>query len=445
MTHIKKGLDLPISGAPAQKVEAAASVKKVALVGADYVGMKPSMKVSVGDAVKVGTPLFECKKNPGLVFTSPTAGKVVEINRGEKRVFQSIVIEVSGNDHVDFENYKGKAVSELKGEEVKALLNEAGLFTALRRRPFSTVARLDEVPSAVFVTAMDTNPLAADPEVVLANYAEDFQAGLEVVSKLTAGKTFLCKKAGAKIPTTSNVVVKEFSGKHPAGNVGTHIHFVEPVSMKKFVWHVGYQDVVAIGKLFKTGKLWTERVVAISGPHAKNPRLVKTVLGACLCELTKEEVLGGEARVISGSVLNGRKSENPFCYLGRYHNQVSILEEDREREFLGWHSPGFDKFSIKRTYLSWFTPSKKFDLTTKLHGSERAMVPVGMFEAVMPLDVLPTQLLRAVVTKDTDTAVELGALELDEEDLALCTFASPGKVDFGAALRENLTIIEKEG
>ncbi|MDD0853545.1 Na(+)-translocating NADH-quinone reductase subunit A [Halobacteriovorax sp. GB3] len=444
MTHIKKGLDLPLSGAPTQKIEEATPVKRVAVVGPDYVGMKPSMKVQVGDAVKVGQALFECKKNPGLVFTAPAAGKVVEVNRGERRVFESLVIEVEGDEQVEFSNFKGKG-SNVSFEEAKDLLIESGLWTSLRRRPFSTVARVNERPHSVFVTAMDTNPHAVNPEVVLSEYSDDFKVGLEVISKLTEGKTYLCKATGAKVPTAGNVEVKEFSGKHPAGNVGTHVHFVDPVNENKFVWHVGYQDVISIGKLFTTGKLWLEKVIAVSGPQAKNPRLLRTRQGACLETLLKDEVLGGETRVVSGSVLNGRKAVKTFSYLGRYHNQVSLLEEDREREFFGWHSPGFDKFSVKRTFLSFFTPSKKFNLTTKLHGSERAMVPVGMFESVMPMDILPTQLLRALVTNDTDYAVTLGCLELDEEDLALCTFASPGKVDFGPALRNNLTIIEKEG
>lgn len=446
MIRIKKGLDIPLTGIPKQTIEAGPQVKRVALTGPDYVGMKPSMKVQIGDTVKAGQVLFECKKNEGLAFTSPANGKVVELNRGAKRAFQTIVIEVTGTEQVQFESYKQKSVSDLSFDEVKRLLLESGLWTSLRMRPFSKVAMLEDKPHSVFINAMDTNPHAPNPDQVIGQHADDFKAGVEVLSKLTEGKTFVCKAAGSKVQASAAASVHEFSGPHPAGLVGTHIHNLDPVCEGKVVWHAGYQDVIAIGKLFTTGKLWTERVIAIAGPKAKNPRLVTTQMGANILDVVANETLEGELRIVSGSVLNGRKAEDSFLYLGRYHNQVSILAEGREREFLGWQAPGFNKFSIKRTFVSKFlTPSKKFDMTTGTHGSPRAMVPVGMYERVIPLDVLPTQLLRAIVTKDTDLAQQLGCLELDEEDLALCTFASVGKVDFGPVLRENLTIIEKEG
>ncbi|EQC52276.1 Na(+)-translocating NADH-quinone reductase subunit A [Bacteriovorax sp. DB6_IX] len=447
MTHIKKGLDLPINGKPAQKIEAGPQVTKVALTGPDYVGMKPTMLVKVGDTVKIGQPLFSCKKVEGVVYTAPANGKVIEINRGERRVFQSIVIEVTGNEQVEFSNYSGKSVKDLSKEDVQNLLVESGLWAALRTRPFSKAPALGSEPKSIFITAMDTNPLAADPQVVIGESVEDFKDGAEIISKLTDGRTYLCKAAGSNVPapSTTKVETKEFAGVHPAGLPGTHIHFVDPVHANKTVWHIGYQDVIAIGKLFKTGKLSLERVVSIAGPKAVNPTLVRTVRGAALGEVTSGKVGSGEVRVVSGSVLSGRKMEGPFAFLGAFHNQISLLEEDRERELLGWHAPGLRKFSLKRTFLHWLIPGQTFDLTTKLHGSFRAMVPIGSYEKVMPLDILPTQLLRALVTSDTDYAQELGCLELDEEDLALCTFASPGKVDFGPALRNVLTTIEKEG
>lgn len=447
MIHIKKGLDLPINGKPTQKIEAGPQVTKVALTGPDYVGMKPTMLVQVGDTVKIGQPLFSCKKVEGVVYTSPANGKVIEINRGERRVFQSIVIEVTGNEQVELTNYTGKSVKDLSKEDVQNLLVESGLWTSLRTRPFSKAPAVGSEPKSIFITAMDSNPLTADPKVVIAENSEAFVAGAEVVSKLTDGRTYLCKAAGVDIatPATTKVEVKEFAGVHPAGNVGTHIHFIDPVHTNKTVWHIGYQDVIAIGKLFTTGKISLERVIAIGGPKAVNPTLVRTVLGAHLGEVTSGKVGSGEVRVVSGSVLSGRKMEGAYAYLGRFHNQISLLEEGREREFFGWHAPGFKKFSIKKTFLHWLIPGQTFDLKTATHGSSRAMVPVGSFEKVMPMDILPTQLLRALVTSDTEYAQELGCLEMDEEDLALCTFASPGKEDFGPALRNVLTTIEKEG
>ncbi|OUR99866.1 NADH:ubiquinone reductase (Na(+)-transporting) subunit A [Halobacteriovorax marinus] len=446
MIRIKKGLDVPLTGSPKQTIEAGPQVKRVALTGSDYVGMKPSMKVQIGETVKIGQVLFECKKNEGLAYTSPVNGKVVEINRGAKRVFQTLVVEVTGHEQIELTHYKKRSVSDLSSSDVRSLLLESGQWTALRMRPFSKVALLTDTPKAVFINAMDTNPLAANPDQVIGQYAEDFKAGVEVLSKLTEGKTYVCKAAGSKISTPTNVVVEEFAGPHPAGLVGTHIHFLDAVHADKTVWHAGYQDVIAIGKLFTTGKIWSERVISVAGPKAKNPRLLTTTLGANVLDIVANEQESGELRIVSGSVLNGRKVEDAYIFLGRYHNQISILEEGREREFLGWQMPGLNKFSIKRTFVSkFFTPSKKFNMNTTTHGSARAMVPVGMYERVIPMDVLPTQLLRSLLTKDTDLAQQLGCLEFDEEDLALCTFASVGKKDFGPILRESLTIIEKEG
>jgi Na+-transporting NADH:ubiquinone oxidoreductase subunit A len=450
MIHIKKGLDLPMTGAPKQIIDSAKVSRKVAVTGFDYHGMKPTMLVKEGEQVKMGQPLFECKKTQGVVYTAPAAGKVVSINRGAKRVFQTLVIETSTSpdDQVTFTHYKGGNPANLDYESVAKLLQESGLWTALRTRPFSRVPACDgSKPHSIFINTMDTAPLALDSQVVLKEAASDFQAGAQALSQLTDGRVFICKKAGAFVPevTGQKISVQEFSGVHPAGNVGTHIHFLDPVGPKKTVWHIGYQDVIAVGRLFLTGKLNQERVLSLSGPRAVNPRLIRTRVGSCLNEILEGELKGQSVRVVSGSVLNGRKLDDTFCFLGRYHTQVTLLEENTTRELLGWHMPGFDKYSIKRTFFSSFLPKKMYDLTTTTHGSPRAMVPTGMFEQVMPLDILPTQLLRALLTRDTDLAQKLGCLELDEEDLALCTFASTGKDDFGPYLRDSLSTIEKEG
>ncbi|MCF8059530.1 MAG: Na(+)-translocating NADH-quinone reductase subunit A [Bacteriovoracaceae bacterium] len=445
MIKIKKGLDLPISGVPAQKVFNAVAVTKVAVTGPDYAGMKPTMSVKEGDKVKVGDPLFECKKTPGVIYTSPANGTVAAINRGERRVLQTVVVSVEGEEQKSLTHYLKKDASEYAASEIESLMVEAGLWPALRTRPFSKVPQIGSRPSSIFVNIMDTNPLAADTEVLLEEYEEDFKSGVEALSKL-APKLFVTKKSGSKSPSfkAENIETVEFGGPHPAGLVGTHIHHLDPVGINKVVWHIGLQDVVALGRLVSTGKIFLERIISLSGPKAKNPRLLRTRLGACLCELLEGEGQAGPVRMVSGSVLNGRKKDDTFCYLGRYHNQVSILEENTDREFLGWQGPGYDKYSVKNTYAGKFK-RKVFDFHTNTYGSKRAIVPVGIFEALMPLDILPTQLLKAIKTKDTDLAVALGILELDEEDLALCTFASPGKDDFGPELRETLTLIEKEG
>ena len=446
MIKIKKGLDLPITGAPEQAVSAATPVvRSVAVCGPDYVGCKPTMAVKVGDRVKLGQVIFSDKKTEGVHYTAPGAGIVKEINRGERRRLLSVVIELDAEEEaVEFAKVDAAQLDALEREQVVAQLSESGLWAALRTRPFSRVPATDSTPSSIFVTAIDTNPLAGDPALFVAAYSEDFKNGLRLLTKLTDKAVYLCKAPNADIPSVEGVTVEEFEGKHPAGNVGTHIHYLDPVSQAKTVWTIGYQDVVAFGKLFTEGRIFTERFVAVAGPQVDKPAILKTRLGASLDDLTSGFLKGDNNRVISGSVWNGRKAAGALAYLGRYSTQVSVLEEGDKREFMGWLTPGANKFSILNIFTSSMSSSKTFNFTTTTNGSERAMVPVGQFEEVMPLDILPTQLLRALVTGDIVTAMQLGCLELDEEDLALCTFACPGKYEYGPILRDNLTRIEKE-
>jgi Na+-transporting NADH:ubiquinone oxidoreductase subunit A len=445
MITIKKGLDVPVKGAPQQVIHDGPSIKTVATLGEEFVGMRPTMFVKVDDRVKKGQVIFEDKKNPGVKFTAQAAGVVKEINRGEKRVLQSVVIQVDGDDQEKFTSYSANKLSTLAREDVVRNLVDSGLWTALRTRPFSKVPAIDSTAIAIFVSAMDTNPLAANPELIINEQADEFKNGLTILSRLTEGEVFVSKAPGANIPVDSNTTVTEFSGKHPAGLVGTHIHFLKPVSADKVVWHVGYQDVIAFAKLFTTGEIDNTRVISLAGPAAKNPRLIRTVLGACTVELTAGEVIDGELRTVSGSLLMGATAAAMHGYLGRYHTQLSLILEGREKEFMGYMYPGSNKFSVTRAFMSHLFPSKLFNMTTTTNGSSRAMVPIGNFERIMPLDILPTLFLRDICSGDTDGAQQLGALELDEEDLALCTFVCPGKTDYGVILRDCLTTIEKEG
>ncbi|MFG3451368.1 Na(+)-translocating NADH-quinone reductase subunit A [Stutzerimonas stutzeri] len=445
MINIKRGLDLPIAGAPAQRIEAGRPVRSVAILGFDYPGMKPTMEVQVGDRVKLGQVLFSDKKTPGVMFTAPGAGVVSAVHRGEKRVLQSVVIDLDGTDEVTFNQFGNAELEGLSDAQVRENLQQSGLWTALRTRPYSKVPAIDAVPNSIFVTAIDTHPLAADPAIVIAERAADFEAGLKVLGNLA--KLYLCKAEGVSLPgeQLAKVSTESFTGPHPAGLAGTHIHFLDPVSASKSVWTVGYQDVIAIGALFTTGKLSVERVVSLAGPVVEKPRLVRTRLGASLDELTAGELQPGGNRVVSGSVLGGRTAHGAFAYLGRYHQQVSCLREGKEREMLHYLRAGSDKHSILNIYISKLMGGKKFAFSTSTNGSPRAMVPVGNYEEVMPLDVLPTQLLRSLIVGDTEVAQKLGCLELDEEDLALCTYVCAGKYEYGPILRDNLTRIEKEG
>lgn len=466
---IRKGLDLPIAGEPSQQLEPTPpKVTRIAILADDFPGMKPRMLVREGDTVRRGQPLFEDRKTPGVLHTAPGAGKVVGVHRGAKRVLQSVEIHLSEGERADtpsadelqaFEAYRGADPASLDRAEVVALLVESGLWTALRKRPFSKVPEPSSTPDALFINAMDTNPLAPKPEPIIEARKADFDAGLAVLSKLCAGKTHLCVSERSTVPQalTAKVEVQQFRGPHPAGTTGVHMHYVAPVSRKRTCWSIGYQDVIAVGSLFKTGRLDVSRIITIAGPPLKQGRLIRTRCGASMDDLVPRDALkpgpdgqplaDGAYRLISGSVLSGKRASLPaVCFLSRYHNQISVLREGREREFLGWLAPGANKFSIFPTFISKFLGSnKRFDFTTTTNGSPRAMVPIGMYEDVMPMDILPTFLLRSLMVGDVETAEKLGVLELDEEDLALCTFVCPGKTNYGPVLRANLDDIERNG
>ena len=435
---IKKGLDVPISGKPELTLSDANPVKTVGLVGWDTPGLKPKMAVAAGDRVKLGQTLFIDKRNPEICYTAPGSGVVSAINRGERRVLNSVVIELDGDDAETWST---------DDKDIRKTLCESGLWTTLRTRPFGKIPQPDTTPNSIFVTAINTNPLAGDPSLVIGEDPEAFLAGLRVISQLTEGKTYVCTRAGADIPCPDGdqFVHAEFSGPHPAGLVGTHIHFLDPVSIKKTVWHIGYQNTMAIGRLFTTGRLPTQRVIALGGPMVKNPRLLRTRRGASTADILDGEMQSGNARVISGSVLSGHRASGMLGWLGAYHNQISVISEGSPREFLSWLRPGHEKYSALRAYASTWLHKGDYDLTSSQNGSPRAMVSTGSFERIMPLDILPTVLLKALLVRDTDSAQQLGALELDEEDLALCSFVCNGKYNYGPHLRKALDEIEANG
>ncbi len=448
--NIKKGINLPIEGYPESSIESGNNVSHVALLGDEYIGLKPTMLISEGDHVKRGQTIFEDKKNPGVLFTAPGSGVIQAINRGARRVLRSVVIaldESGTEEDQQFQQYTPEQLSKLNREQVQDNLVKSGNWTAIRTRPYSKIPAIDTTPHSIFITAIDTNPLAADPAIIIAEQEDAFNHGLQVISKLTDGKIYLCKQLGSSIKANSmeQLEVVEFSGPHPAGLAGTHIHYVDPVNAEKTVWTIGYQDVIAFGQLFTTGKLYIERIVSLAGPIVPKPRLLSTRLGANIEEVVNNELPHTECRIISGSLFNGHHAHDWAGFLGRYHNQITVVAEGRKRDLFGWIEPGRLKFSATNAMLSSLIKPSQFNITTSQNGSPRAMVPIGIYEKVMPLRMLPTQLLRALLVRDTDTAQALGCLELDEEDLALCSFVCPGKYDFGPILRTNLEQIEKEG
>ncbi len=446
MIKTKRGLDLPISGGPEQKIENGPDIRQVALVGYDYPGMKPTMEVKEGDRVKAGQRVFTDKKTEGVCYTAPAAGTVVAINRGEKRVFESLVIEIDGDDAQTFASYPATELRTLDRDKVVENLVASGQWTALRTRPYNKVPAPDtQQPDAIFVAAADTRPHCPDPALYISEQAEAYLAGIDVLSRLTEGKVFVCSNADSQLPTSDNpqVVNESFSGPHPAGNVGTQIHFLHPVHTNRMVWHATYQDVIAIGHLFVDGKLFFDRVISLAGPEVNRPRLLRTRLGACTDELTAGEIGDGNNRIVSGSVLDGRRAAGGTAFLGRFHHQVAALREGTDRELLEFIMPGTQKFSLTKLFLG-AVRGGQFKMSTSTEGSSRSIIPLSTYERVMPMDILPTQLLRALVVSDFDACIELGALELDEEDIALCTFACPGKYEYGPYLRQMLTRIEAE-
>jgi len=447
MIKIKKGLNLPISGVPQQTIAQEYQPSNVAILGADFHGLKPTLQVAEGDQVQKGQVLFTDKKNEQVQYTAPASGKVVAINRGAKRVFESLVIAVSDAPPVQFARHAATDLPSLARSVVVEQLVASGEWTALRTRPFNKVPAPNTVPQAIFVTAMDSRPHAPNANLVIASDSAAFNAGLEVVARLTEGTTFVCLDGEAPAPSIvgAGIRVERFEGLHPAGLVGTHIHYLEPVHAQKTVWHLHYQDVIAIGHLFLTGEVYAQRVISLAGPAVLKPQLVKTVRGAALQDLTEGALKPGNHRVISGSVLDGRTAKGAEAFIGRFHLQVAVLSEGTERELLGFVAPGSDKFSITRLFTAWLVGKKEFDLTTSTGGSERSMIPLGSFERLAALDILPTQLLRALLVDDVESSIELGCLELDEEDLALFTFACPGKYEYGPYLRRMLTKLEADG
>ena len=446
LLKINGGLDLPIAGKPNQVISSTFDSKKIGIIGADYVGLKPTMAVREGDCVKKGQILFSDKKNELAKIVSPISGKVSQINRGARRVLQSVVIDYEGDEEICFEKFTEGSIECTDREKIRNILVESGQWVALRTRPYSKVPDNRSNPNSIFVTASDSNPLSANPDVVIQQQPEYFSLGMRVLCKLCDGNIHLCTDASSDILIDDMQQIKHtrFAGKHPVGLAGTHIHFLDPVSSSKTVWVINYQDVIAFGYLFLTGNIYSRRIISIAGPQVKAPRLVETILGADLDELVRNELFEGESRVISGSVLAGRESSGNFSYLGRYHNQISVIEEGRDRQILHFLRLGNNKHSALPIFMSNFA-KKLFNMTTSTNGSERAMVPVGGYEDVTVLDILPAPLLKSLIVKDTEMAQNLGCLELDEEDMGLYTYVCVGKHEYGTMLRENLTQIEKEG
>lgn len=444
--RLKKGLDIPICGAPRQVIEPGNEVREIALLGMDYVGLKPTMAVREGDRVAAGQLLFTDKKNPGINFTAPVSGTVTAIHRGPRRRFESLVIRIEGERHLSFPPSSRSS----SPDAVRALLLQSGMWTAVRTRPYGKIPQPDAGPSSLFVTAMDTLPLAPDPMVVINSQWDDFLLGLELMAGL-APQTFVCIDEEVQFAgdLPDGTTISRFAGPHPAGLPSTHIHFLDPVRPGRQAWHIGYQDVIAIGHLHRTGSVQPERVVALTGPAMRSPRLVTAPVGASVNELCCGELHEQPCRLIGGSALSGHGpgDNNIHAYLGRYEQQVCALPDKDGSGLFSWLQPGRNRFSSLPLFASAFFKKdrKRFCMSTAAWGGRRAIIPLGTYEQVMPLDIIATALLKAIASGRSEKASQLGCLELVEEDLALCSFVCPGKNNFGPMLRDVLTVLEEEG
>ena len=444
---IKQGKDIRLKGAAEKEIVAMPLPSKAAIQPSDFRGLKPRLCVKVDDVVKAGTPILQDKVYSPIKIVSPVSGKVAAIHRGEKRFLLEIVIEADGRQEaIVFPKFSKEEIRQLTKETVEDLLLESGLWPVIRQRPFSRLAHPEESPKSIFVHAMNTEPLALDVDFILHGREAQFQAGLDILKKLTQGKIYLCAQEGAKsqaLTEAQGVEIHYFSGPHPAGNAGTHIHYLDPVHKGDHVWYVEAQDVLRIASLFLEGVYPAERIVAVTGEGAAKRIYAKTIVGAPLSLLLAESRLEG-MRCISGSILTG-KDVGPGGYLRFYDSQVTVIPEGGQRKFLGWLSAGFDKYTFSKTFASSFLPQGEASLTTDKHGSDRAIVLNSVYDRLVALDIMTYFLVKAVYGEDIEEMERLGILECDEEDFALCTFACPSKTDVGAMIRQGLDLIEREG
>ncbi len=450
MAHIKikKGHNIRISGQPKKVVLEAIQSTQLKVIPLDYKGIKPKLMVKVGDEVNIGTPLYYDKLQPTVKFSSPGSGTISDIKYGERRRIEEIVISLEDKEEFEtFKKYDESEITVLNSDDIKGQLLASGLWVAIRQRPFSKIANPETTPKSIFISAYSTAPLAPSQEYLLAENVEGFQSGLNILSKLTSGKVNLVidKKSNFEpFVNAKNVEIHTVSGPHPAGNVGIHIHHIDPIKQGDVVWVVSPQDVKAIGELFLTGKYPTTKLVAVGGSCVEKHHYIRTRRGAVIGDLLKDNPAKDDVRIITGDVLTGRKTTIDSS-VGFYDELITIIPEGRKRRFMGWALPGFDRYTLSNSFLSKMTGNKEFSLDTNQNGGERAIVPFGSWESVLPMDILPTFLVKSILARDIEEMEKLGIYECDEEDFALCAFSCPSKLEITEIIRQGLELMEKEG
>ena len=444
---IRKGLDIRLEGEAAKNISTLPLSPTICISPLDFHGLNPKLVVKEGDAVKAGDAIFFDKAHESVMYCTPASGIVKAIVRGEKRRILQVLIE-TGAEQV-YRQSDPINVSNASLEEVKSKMLANGLWPLVKQRPLDVVADPNQSPKAIFVTAFDSSPLAPDYNFVLEGREKDLQAGLIALSKLTTGKVHLNinPNQSSAFSSISGVEINKFSGKHPAGNIGTQIHHIDPINKGEFAWTLNAIDVAIIGHFFNTGKFDLTRTIALTGSEVSNPQYYKVVPGTSMDSIVNGKVKGNHVRYISGNVLTGERKELNE-YLGFYHNQVTIIPEGDQYKFFltkGWLGLGFDKFSNSRLFPTFLMPkSKKFVLDTNTNGEERAFVVTGELDRVFPFDILPMQLVKAAITNDIDGMENLGIYEVAPEDFALCEYVCTTKIDIQDKIRQGLDVIAKE-
>jgi len=446
--RLKKGLNINLFG-DADKVYAPIKPgdisNKYVLKPTDFHALTPKLTVKEGDDVEAGSPLFFDKSNPKIVFCSPVSGKILEIIRGEKRRILEVVI--TADDDLVYKKFDVPNSKDLNRNQIIETMLSGGVWPFVRQKPYDVIANPTDLPKAIFISAFKSTPLSIDNDFALYGMEDLFQIGLDYITKLSKGKTHLNVDGNTNISKVfrdaKGVQINKISGPHPAGNVGVQVHHIDPINKGEVIWYLEPQDVIAIARLFKEGRYDVSRIVALAGSQVSKPRYYRTISGVSVSNLLTDNLNDGDNRIISGDVLTGTKI-NLEGNLSFYDTSISVIPEGNEQEFLGWILPGLDKFSASKTFFSWLNPSKKYMINSNMHGEERAYVVTGNYEKVLPMDIYPLQLIKAIMIEDIELMENLGIYEVSTEDFALCEFICTSKIEVQSIIRHGLDLVRKE-
>jgi len=445
LINLKRGLNIRLKGEAQKVYDEHVDSDLFAIKPTDFHNLSPKILVKAGQKVKCGEPVLFDKNNPDIIFTSQVSGEIIAVNRGERRKVLEIVIKADGqNETVGF--IKDNPIN-LTGEAIKAELLRSGLWTFLKQRPYGTLAKPEKTPDHIFISGFDSAPLAVDLEFVLVGQTAEFQAGVDALSKLTPGKIHVGIKpdqGNGFFSQIKGIEITNFDGPHPAGNVGIQIHHVNPIDKGMIIWTISPQEVIYIGRLFLSGKVDLRKTIALTGSEVKSPKYYRVIHGTKISEILKDATkCVGKERIISGNVLTGTTLDYDD-YLGYFDQQITVIPEGDYFEFLGWAMPRLNKFSLSKSYFSWLNPKKVYVADTNLNGEERSFVVSGQYEKVLPMDILPVFLMKAIIADDIDKMEQLGIYEVIEEDLALCEYVCTSKTEVQRILRDGINLMIRE-